>query len=237
MSDKVIIAGIDLAWGERRPDGICLLESTTQYSRVRWIGLSHGDAALLALLDEHIGNESGLLMFDAPLICPNLTGARPVDRLTHTLFHREKCGCHPTNATRCPRPLRLADAIQQRGYVIDWKLSTTRVAAEVYPHPAMVRWFEIPERIPYKRGPVAARRIAFAQLQTLLRRCLAQRFPQFQMDAQTAALLEARWTKDIEDQTDSLVCALIGDWHWRYGGERTQVLGDKETGFFLIPQI
>jgi predicted RNase H-like nuclease len=57
------------------------------------------------------------------------------------------------------------------------------------------------------------------------------------MDGQTAALLEARWTKDIEDQTDSLVCALIGDWHWRHGGERTQVLGDRETGFFLIPQI
>ena len=67
MSDKVIIAGIDLAWGERRPDGICLLESTAEFSRVRWLGLSHGDAALLALLDEHIGNGARLLIFNATL--------------------------------------------------------------------------------------------------------------------------------------------------------------------------
>ena len=241
MSSEVFIAGLDLAWGERRPDGVCLLKANAQRSEVHWLGLTHGDPALLALLDGEIAQAPSLLMVDAPLICPNATGARPVDRLAHVRFHREKCGCHPTNATRCPRPLRLAAAFEARGYVIDWALPPTahglRHAAEVFPHPAMVRWFNIPERIAYKRGPVAARRLEFARLQRLLRQCLDVLFPHVLLNAHSRSLLEAAWTKDVEDQTDALVCALVGDWHWRHRGQRTEVLGDRETGFFLVPQI
>ena len=240
MSSEVFIAGLDLAWGERRPDGVCVLKAGPQQSHVHWLGLTHGDPELLGLLDAEIGEAPALLMVDAPLICPNLTGARPVDRLAHVRFHREKCGCHPTNATRCPRPLRLADAFKTRGYAIDWTLPTStqglRHAAEVFPHPAMVRWFNIPERIAYKRGPVAARRLEFARLQRLLLQCLATLFPHVVLNALTSKLLETAWTKDIEDQTDALVCALVGDWHWRHRGQRTEVLGDRETGFFIVPQ-
>jgi len=241
MSGEVFIVGLDLAWGERRPDGVCLLRSGPQQTQVQWLGLTRGDAELLGRLDADIGEAPALLMVDAPLICPNLTGARPVDRLAHVRFHREKCGCHPTNATRCPRPLRLAEAFVARGYTIDWALPATapalRHAAEVFPHPAMVRWFDIPERIAYKRGPVAARRLEFARLQRLLVQCLATLFPHVVLNAHTGSLLQAAWTKDVEDQTDALVCALVGDWHWRHRGQRTEVLGDRETGFFLVPQI
>ena len=47
MPRRWAVAGIDLAWGERRPDGICLLQGEAK----RVIGLSHalthGDDALL----------------------------------------------------------------------------------------------------------------------------------------------------------------------------------------------
>lgn len=241
IARPVVVVGVDLAWGERRPDGVCVLEVTDEASRVRQIALTRGDDELLGLLDEATRDAPSLLMFDAPLICPNPTGARPADRLSHVLFHREKCGCHPTNATRCPRPLRLASALQARGHALDWQLPPDghppRLAAEVYPHPALVRWFELDERIPYKKGPVAARRVEFARLQSLLLHWLPRRFPRFVLDDDTATLLARPWTKDLEDQTDSLVCALIGDWHWRHRGTATQVVGDRETGFFIVPQI
>ena len=48
------VAGIDLAWGERRPDGICLLQGEAK----RVVGLSHalthGDDALLDYLQTHL---------------------------------------------------------------------------------------------------------------------------------------------------------------------------------------
>ena len=236
----MFIAGLDLAWGERRPDGVCIIEAGAHRSRLRWLGLAYGDAELLARLDEDIGPAPSLLAVDAPLICPNPTGARPVDRLSHRRFHREKCGCHPTNATRCPRPLRLAAAFSARGYAPDWTLPDSaqalRHAVEVFPHPALVRWFGLADRIPYKRGPVAARRVAFAGLQAHLRKALGERFGHLHLPPAAIDLLHAPWHKDVEDQTDSLVCALVGEWHWRHRGRLTEVLGDRETGFFIVPQ-
>jgi predicted RNase H-like nuclease len=235
------IAGLDLAWGERRPDGICLLEATRRHARITHVGLSHGDQALLAWLNSTIGARAGLLAVDAPLICVNATGARPVDGLTHVHFGRYKCGCHPTNSTRQVRPLRLAREFAARGYALDWRLppgrQPPRLAFEVYPHPAMVRLFGLPERIPYKRGPVTARRVEFKRLQHCLRQCLAEHFPALEIGAQVKGLLRMPWTKNVEDQTDGFFCALIGYWHWLHRGARSQVLGDRETGFLVVPRV
>jgi len=110
------------------------------------------------------------------------------------------------------------------------------MVTEVYPHPAMVRLFELDKRIPYKRGPVHQRRLEFGRLQLLLRDCLRKRFPELKLDSGTEALLGTPWTKNIEDQTDAFFCALIGYWHSLYCGRRTEVLGDLATGFIIVPQ-
>ena len=231
------IAGIDLAWGERKPDGVCAIEATRAAARVVDIGLTRGDGELLTWLDRHAGTRAAVLAIDAPIVCPNVAGARAVDRLTHVHFGRYKCGCHPANLTKCPRPPRIARALQERGFEIGWALNgrRPRVAAEVYPHPAMVRWFDLPERIRYKRGTVVARRAEFRRLQRLLNNALDRYFPVLELGAEGRALLRRAWCKDVEDQTDGLVCALIGYWHWLHRGQRTQVLGDIEHGFLLVP--
>ena len=106
--DVIRIAGVDLAWGERRPDGVCVLEANRQRARVLALGLPHGDDELLALLDEQLEGASAFIAMDAPIVCPNPTGARPVDRLTHVHFGRFKSGAHPANLTHCRRPPRVA---------------------------------------------------------------------------------------------------------------------------------
>lgn len=108
--------------------------------------------------------------------------------------------------------------------------------AEVYPHPAMVRLFGLRERIPYKRGPIQVRRREFRKLQTKLRGSLCEHFPALQVSREVSDLLQLPWTKDIEDQTDALFCALIGYWHWLHFGQRTEMLGDLATGFILVPR-
>lgn len=231
----MVVFGLDLAWGERRPDGYCVLRQEGGVWRVEAVGLSRGDEALVALVGKVVGDGAGFIAMDGPVICQNETGARPVDRQTHVAFGRFKCGCHPVNQVLCPRPLRVAARLGAMGFRPGW--TGERTLAEVYPHPAMVRWFGLTERLPYKRGRVAEKRKVFRELQGHLGKALAVHFPEIAVAASVRALLREPWTKDVEDQTDALVCALIGYWHVAYAGRRTQVLGDLETGFLLVPEV
>jgi predicted RNase H-like nuclease len=111
-----------------------------------------------------------------------------------------------------------------------------RLAIEVYPHPAMVRLFDIEERIPYKKGRAADRRRHFQELQGHLRRCLDAHFPKLERSDGLEELLDQPWSKPVEDRIDAVFCALIGYWHWLHVGRRSEVLGDLYTGFILVPK-
>lgn len=232
------VVGIDLAWGERRPDGVCLLRGRGKRVTETATTLVRGDEQLLSWLRRNVPTEEhALLCLDAPVVCPNLRGARPVDRLTHRLFHREQAGAHPANRGRCARPLRVVAALQRAGFSIatDWP-ADPRAIIEVYPHPATVRWFGLRRTIKYKRGPVSARRREFARLQRHLRKWLDVRAPGIAARADIASLLRLPWTKDHEDRTDALLCALIG-WQWAVRGRGAiEILGDEETGFLVLPE-
>ena len=108
--------------------------------------------------------------------------------------------------------------------------------AEVYPHPAMVRMFRLPGIVKYKKGRVDKRRNKFQRLQHLIRSCLKNEFPYLEPDKETIELLSTPWSKTTEDKTDALFCALIGLWHWRHKGKRSQIIGDLNTGFILLPE-
>jgi len=233
----MLLIGLDLAWGEKNSDGVCLIRYARRRAHVLGYAYPHGDVSLIAALGSHLQpDEPAFAAIDAPIVCPNPTGARPVDRLTHTLFHREHAACHPANLTQCPRPPRvLARLATDLGFVAGWQGSAPRLAAEVYPHPAMVRLFRLPRIIKYKKGPVADRRREFRRLQGLLRDLLAAEFPILTLDAETPALLVAPWSKPVEDRTDALFCALIALWHVHHRGTRSEILGDLATGFILLP--
>ena len=232
------VAGLDLAWGERRPDGLCLLQGEGRRVVDVRHALTHGDDALLDWLRREAPPAAPLLLcLDAPVVCPNRTGARPVDRLTHRLFHGVQAAAHPANRTLCRRPLRLVRRLQRAGFTITtaWP-DAPRALVEVFPHPATVRWFGLPRTIKYKRGPVAARRREFARLQRLLRRWLGVHAAEILRPAATANLLRTAWSKDIEDQTDALLCAMVG-WQWAVRGRRSmEILGDERTGFIVVPK-
>lgn len=233
------IVGLDLAWGERNGDGLCLLEASDEEARVLTTAHVFGDEALLSWLGTNLppAPAPAMVLFDAPLVCPNATGSRPVDRLTHTLFRRYHAGAHPANAGRCPRPLRLAAAVRPRlGLEVGWERPrNARLAVETFPHPASVRWFDLSRIVKYKRGPIRARRLEFARLQDLVRNWLAQELPELAVTSALTETLSAPWTKPAEDRLDALLCALVGYQHWRYDGARSEVIGDLETGFILLP--
>ena len=234
------IVGVDLAWGERNGDGLCWLEVTPGGARIVETAHVFGDEALFRWLEARLppAPAPAMLLFDAPLVCPNATGSRPVDRLAQTLFRRFHAGPHPANAARCVRPLRLAAVLEERlGVEIGWRSPrTARLAVEVFPHPAMVRWLGLERIVKYKRGPVAARRAEFARLQGLIRTFLAENFSDLAESAALEGTLAALWTKPNEDRFDALVCALVGYQHWRDDGRASEVIGDEATGFILLPK-
>jgi predicted RNase H-like nuclease len=234
---KVLLIGVDLAWGEKKHDGVCFLDWDGRNGSVTGFAYPQGDRELLAALRERVeGRKSVLVTVDAPIVCPNRTGTRPVDRLTHRMFHREHAACHPANLTKCPRPPRIARLLEKHGFKVGWQPTPgKKTVAEVYPHPAMVRMFGIPRIVKYKKGSVVERRKEFRRLQGLLRRCLREKFPGLRVDSEAVALLRDRWSKPVEDRTDALFCALIGLWHWKHQGKRSEVIGDRKTGFILLP--
>lgn len=241
----MLIIGVDLAWGETKSDGVCFIRTAGRGSSLRaavaGFAYPQGDDTLSACIAAELRpHESALAAIDAPIVCPNLIGARPVDRFTHTLFHREHAACHPANLTKCPRPPRVLTRLRtDLGFTAGWATgpgAPRRQAAEVYPHPAMVRLFELSRIIKYKKGPVAERRREFVRLQSLIRAFCAAGLPQLDLGPESGEWLTAPWAKPVEDRVDALFCALIGLWHIRHAGRRSEVIGDAETGFILLPK-
>jgi predicted RNase H-like nuclease len=233
----MLIIGIDLAWGDKKPDGVCVIESSNSQYHVVGYAYPKGDTELIGWVRAATSNHRNVFVtIDAPIICPNRTGTRPVDRLTHTMFHREHAACHPANSTKCPRPPRILRKLQTLGFEAGWKQNgNSKIAAEVYPHPAMVRLFKLDRIVKYKKGPVAERKKEFKRLQRLLKKCLQEYFPFLTLEKETVSLLKKPWSKPIEDQTDALFCALIGLWHVHHRGSLSEVIGNVTTGFILLP--
>ena len=61
-------------------------------------------------------------------------------------------------------------------------------------------------------------------------------FPKLRLGIEATDLLRLKWSKPVEDRTDALFCALIGMWHWMHRGKRSEVIGDRKSGFILLPE-
>lgn len=237
----MLIVGIDLAWGEAKSDGVCFIRRRRASAWVEGHAYPQGDAPLAAVIEAALPPANpAFLAIDAPIICPNPGGSRPVDREITRRFGRQHAGCHSANATLCPRPARLLGVLASRlGFVPGTDLgSARRLAAEVYPHPAMVRLFGLARVIGYKRKPrrpAAHCAAEFARYQRLTANLVAREFSQLELDEATRALLRAPRSKTNEDLLDAFFCALIGLWHVQHRGLRSEVVGDLDTGFVLLP--
>ena len=197
-----------------------------------------GDDQLLRLINsvsKECEVERVILAIDAPTLCINEAGSRPVDQECNRLFRPYEAGCHPVNLKLCHRPIQLARKLRKMGFKLSCDLSVSHyLAMEVYPHPTMVRWFELERTIKYKRGRVAEKKVEFTRYQECFRRFLTDKFPGLVLPASLAA---EPWSKKNEDLLDAHFCAMIGLWHWRYQGKRSQILGDEKTGQMLIPTL
>ena len=234
--------GLDLAWSARNASGVAVVDAD---GRLLASGTVVSDQALADWLAPHLPHLR-VVAVDAPLVVPNLTGARPVERAMTSAYGAAGAGTYPSNRTNPlfdpPRGEALADRF-------GWRITTDRpdddgaapVCIEVYPHPAMVGLFGLDRVIPYKPRPtrsIADRRLALGTLMTHLETIeplALHRHPHWATLRATLTTAERPVDlKRLEDELDGIFCAHLA-WLWGTGSTALRVWGDAVAGFIVAP--
>jgi len=243
-------AGIDLAWTRANDSGICIVRG--EPGRLEFVCCDARPVETDELRDLLLAlGRDVVATIDAPLLVgPDRTAEREVGR--H--FGRYKASAHSADAellrtTGRDAGPRLAEALAAAGFSLD-PLAVTRGAAgrfafEVYPHALHVCWFELKERIRYKRKPrwkVAGCREGLRELQRYLRGALDAFAPELVLPlaadlAPDATNAKGRALKQLEDRLDAVTCMLAALRAWRDGMRTGDVLGEGLTGYVAVPGL
>jgi predicted RNase H-like nuclease/ppGpp synthetase/RelA/SpoT-type nucleotidyltranferase len=239
--------GVDLAWGERSPTGVAVLDDN---GRLVHVSARTDDASIVAALTPYVEGPC-LVAVDAPLVVVNETGNRPAEAALNRDFARFDAGAHPANAAkpefaRTPRGARLATLL---GLDMDPGSTAARRVIEVYPHPATVALFRLGRTLKYKNRPGRP----LAQLRSELLRLV--RLLESLRDASVPLVLDVHqpWQvlvsqvegaarksdlRRAEDQVDAVVCAYVALFAQRRPA-LTTTYGDADwgSGYIVTPTL
>jgi predicted RNase H-like nuclease/ppGpp synthetase/RelA/SpoT-type nucleotidyltranferase len=244
-SKRMFFIGVDLAWGERKPSGVAVVDDD---GKLVYVGAASDDTSIRAAVAPYVEGDC-LVAFDAPLVVTNPTGQRPSETALNRDFAKFEAGAHPTNTGKpefagTPRAARLANALDLD---IDPSSSSNRRAIEVYPHPATVALFRLGRTLKYKSKPGRT----FVQLRSELLRLmdliesLAQATPALRVTdhdgwADLRHSVEGAEKKSelrrAEDPVDAVVCAYVALFATRRPEDVT-TYGDAETGATITPTL
>lgn len=237
--------GVDFGW-RSQPSGLCCL--ALQNKTLHLLNLTRLDPveAVLTWVDEQVTpQEPAIIAVDAPTLIPNASGMRLPDRLAHKYFGRYHAGCYPANlgSPFATRTLELGLSLEARSFAHAPTLIAQqpgRYQIEVFPHPAMVHLFKLEKILKYKKGRLAERRVELLKLRQYILDILPTLEPALDLSIlQENPLPEVPQTgkdlKELEDKLDSLVCAYVAAHWWYWGKDRNLVLGDRTTGYIVIP--
>jgi len=236
--------GMDLAWGDRKPTGLAVLDEAGQLVHVSAAG---GDDEIVEAVAPYVEGDC-LVAIDAPLIVTNATGNRPAEAALNKDFARFDAGAHPSNTGKRefreqPRGARVA---AQLGLDMNPRSGRARRAIEVYPHPATVALFRLGRTLKYKNKPGRDVDHLRAELIVLISLVegLANADPQLVVDGtewralRTAVEMAGRKSelRVVEDQVDAVVCAYVALFATRKP-EQTTTYGDFESGYIVTPTL
>jgi predicted RNase H-like nuclease len=189
-----------------------------------------------------------VVLVDAPLVIPNLTGMRACDRETHRRFGRRQAGAYPANRGNMGRYnggtprgasllARLVAAGFQAGPLPHPPVRRGFYLFECYPHPAQVVLFGGQVTLKYKlkrQGYEMARR----EFRRYLGLVQSLRAPELALGEGLLRSLDVRRArgrayKDCEDRLDALFCAYLGA---LVPQGRLEMLATPEEGSIVVPR-
>jgi predicted RNase H-like nuclease/ppGpp synthetase/RelA/SpoT-type nucleotidyltranferase len=241
----VHFVGVDLAWGEKKPTGLAVLDAD---GKLVHLSAQRDDASIIEALRPYVRGRC-LVAVDAPLVVANASGNRPCEAALNRDFARFDAGAHPANTGKpefagTPRGARLAELLDLS---IDPTSRQGRRAIEVYPHAATVALFGLGRTLKYKNKTGRSLDDLRAELQRLVRLVegLREATPRMYVDRCEAwkALVEQVETaatkadlRRAEDQVDAVVCAYVALFA-RRRPEDTTTYGDLGTGYIVTPTL
>jgi predicted RNase H-like nuclease len=231
--------GLDLAWTDGNRTGACVLDESGRVIDER---LLLSDDEIVAWVGEHLpAGAAAVITVDGPLRVPNDSGRRRCESELSSVYASRKAATHSSNRGLFERMygrVRGEDLVERFAAMGFRLLEGHRPIIEVYPHPALIEVFGLPERLRYKskRGfRVADRRQGLAVLQRLLA-TLADVEPPLQADLMTIdGNVRGRALKDVEDLLDARLCAWLALLWATHGSEAFAVYGDRESGHIAVP--
>lgn len=259
---EFLFIGLDLAWSAKNNTAAAVVSYNAESGEnsgklAQWAEILGDNSEIVEFVRSVAGEgeNPALMAIDAPLVVPNVSGARLGDVQLSQVFRRFEAGTHPANRTNLgrygnpPGDIRgetLAQLFEQLNFTQSPYLearTTARQFFECYPHPAMVVLFNLTKTLKYKRklrGQDNDRHEAYAALQNHLR---AMANPPFEPRLQIPLELLARDTtqlkgatlKNYEDLLDSIVCAYVAFYYWWWGDSRVFVFGNLDNGYIVTP--
>jgi predicted RNase H-like nuclease len=233
----VHFVGIDLAWGDRKPTGLAVLDEDGNLVHISTV---RTDEEVLAHLAPFVEGDC-VVGIDAPLVVKNATGSRPAEKQLSKDFRRFDAGTHPSNTAKqvFANGTRGARVAKLLGLDIDPRSGRRRRAIEVYPHPATIVLFSLDHIVRYKHK--SGRDVDLLRSELLRLMALVESI--VQTDETWSALRShvERATKKsqlqvVEDQVDAVICAQVALLAHRAPDSLT-TYGDLETGYIVTPSL
>ncbi|MEM9007327.1 MAG: DUF429 domain-containing protein [Cyanobacteria bacterium P01_F01_bin.86] len=232
--------GIDLGW-QSGPSGLCCLDLLEGSLVLRALDRKATLDEVLVWVDEMAPeSEPAIIAVDAPTLIPNETGMRIPDRLAHKYFGKYHAGCYPANLGRpfAERLVRFGLDLESRGFQHAPTMDAQRPGRyqiEVFPHPATIQLFNLPQILKYKKGRLAERGKALGELRAYILSALSQHDPPLLIDDLPAISATGKALKALEDKLDSIICAYVAAHWWLWGVSRNFSLGDLTEGYIVVP--
>ena len=237
--------GLDLAWGERNPTGVAVVDDKGALVQV---SAQTDDASILATIRPYVADDC-VVGVDAPLIVTNPKGNRSCEAALNKDFAKFQAGAHPSNTGKPEfangtRGGRLATATDLD---LDPFSPRPRRALEVYPHAASVALFRLGRTLKYKDKK--GRKLEKMQSELLRLMTLIEGLKDADVPLQVAGhddwkhlrrSVETATRKSelrrAEDPIDAVLCAYVALYSVRRPDDVT-VYGDIDTGYILTPTL
>lgn len=237
---SVYFVGVDLAWGERNPTGVAVVDAE---GVLRHVGPAVTDADILGVLDPYLAGDC-VVAFDAPLVVTNPSGTRPCEAALNRDFRRFDAGAHPSNTGLAwfadgGRGARLC---RELNLDLDPYSSSSRKGLEVYPHAAAVSLFGLTKTLKYKQK--SGRDLELLRSELLRLMTFIEGLDELDVatsaqwaDLKALALGATRKAqlRRAEDPVDAVLCAYVA----RFATARPDdvaIYGDVETGCIVTPR-